>query len=91
MWKSPSIYWDFSFTLMIYRYRDTKGAYMPQTEAHKRATLKYETKAYDKVLVRIRKDGDLTRKDIQKSADAKGESLNQYILKAVEMRMEQDI
>jgi predicted HicB family RNase H-like nuclease len=63
---------------------------MPKTDAQKRATSKFETKAYDKVLIRIRKDGDLTRKDIQRSADAKGESLNQYILKAVEMRMQAD-
>lgn len=63
---------------------------MPKTEAQKRANLKFEAKAYDRLNLRIRKDGDLTRKDIQRSADAKGESLNQYILKAVEMRMQAD-
>jgi len=63
---------------------------MAQTLAHKQATQRYETKAYDKVLIRIRKDGDRTRKDIQKAADAKGESLNQYILNAIDMRMASD-
>ena len=63
---------------------------MPKTAAQKRANLKFEAKAYDRLNLRIRKDGDLTRKDIQRSADAKGESLNQYILKAVEMRMQAD-
>jgi uncharacterized protein (DUF1778 family) len=64
---------------------------MPKTDAQKRANLKFEAKAYDRLNLRIRKDGDLTRNDIQKSANAKGESLNQYILKAVEMRMKSDM
>ena len=64
---------------------------MPQTRAHKEATQRFETKAYDKILLRIRKDGSRTREDIQKAADAKGESLNQYILKAVDMRMQNKI
>lgn len=64
---------------------------MPQTRAHKEATQRFETKAYDKILLRIRKDGSRTRADIQQAADAKGESLNQYILKAVDMRMQNKI
>jgi len=63
---------------------------MPQTDAQRRAHLKYESKAYDKILVRMRRDSDFTRKDIQRAADAKGESLNQYILNAVKMRMASD-
>lgn len=64
---------------------------MPKTEAQKRANLKFESNAYDKVLVRIRKDGQLTREDIQKAADAKGESLNQFILNAIDMRIQNRI
>ena len=63
---------------------------MPKTEAQKRANLKFESKAYDRLNLRIRKDGEMTRKDIQRAADAKGESLNQYILKAIQMRMASD-
>lgn len=60
---------------------------MAQTQAHKKATQRFETKAYDKILLRIRKDGDRTREDIQKAAESAGESLNQYILNAIDMRM----
>lgn len=63
---------------------------MPQSTAHKQATQRFETKAYDKILLRIRKDADLTRHDIQKSADAKGESLNSYILNAIKQRIQAD-
>lgn len=63
---------------------------MPRTDAQKRANNKFEAKAYDKILIRIRKDGNRTRKEIQRAADAKGESLNQYILNAVYMRMAND-
>lgn len=63
---------------------------MPKTEAQKRANNKFEHNAYDKTTIRTRKDGDFTRKDMQRAADAKGESLNQYILKAVQMRMASD-
>lgn len=64
---------------------------MPKTEAQKRANQKFETNAYDKILLRIRKDGQLTRAAIQQAADAKGESLNQYILNAIDMRMNNKI
>lgn len=63
---------------------------MSVSPAQIRATTKFEHNTYDKTTVRTRKDGNLTRKDIQRAADAKGESLNQYILKAVEMRMATD-
>jgi uncharacterized protein (DUF1778 family) len=63
---------------------------MPASAAQMRANNRFEAKTYDRINVRIRKDGDLTRKDIQRAADAKGESLNQYILNAVKMRMATD-
>lgn len=58
-----------------------------KTDAQKRANLKFEAKAYDRLNLRIRKDSTMTRNDIQKAADAAGESLNGYILKAIDMRM----
>lgn len=61
---------------------------MSQTRAHIQATTRYETKAYDKILLRVRKDSNRTREDIQIAANAAGESLNEYILKAVDMRMQ---
>lgn len=57
------------------------------SKAHIKATTKYESKAYDKVLLRIRKDGELTREDITAAATAAGESLNEYILNSVRERM----
>lgn len=63
---------------------------MAQTIAHKQATQRYESKAYDKILLRIRRDADLTRKDIQTAADAKNESLNQYILNSIKQRIQEE-
>jgi uncharacterized protein (DUF1778 family) len=60
---------------------------MPATPAHIRATTKYEAKAYDKILLRIRKDGELTKDTIQMAADQAGQSLNSYILDALKEKM----
>lgn len=60
---------------------------MPQSAAHKRATIRFESKAYDKILIRIRKDrlddSGLSREMIQKAADAAGMSVNAFILSAI--------
>jgi uncharacterized protein (DUF1778 family) len=61
---------------------------MAQSRAHIQATTRYEHKAYDKITVRVRKDGDLTREDIAKSAQAHGESMNEFILNAIRARIE---
>jgi uncharacterized protein (DUF1778 family) len=60
---------------------------MPASKAHIRATTKYEAKAYDKIMLRIRKDGELTKDTIQMAADQAGQSLNSYILDAVQEKM----
>lgn len=65
---------------------------MPKTEAQKKANIKYESKAYDKILIRIRKENDpsgLSRESIQQAADKDGKSLNGYILQAVKEKMNQ--
>ena len=64
---------------------------MPQSAAHIRATTRFESKAYDKIQVRIRKDrlddSGLSREIIQKAAASEGLSVNAYILKAVNAYM----
>lgn len=62
---------------------------MPATEAHIRATTKYESKAYDKILLRLRKDSDINKDAIQAAADRAGQSLNSFILKAVEEKIKE--
>jgi uncharacterized protein (DUF1778 family) len=57
------------------------------TEAQNKATQKYIHNSYDQLSIRIRKDGELTRADIQSAADQEGKSINQYILEAVSEKM----
>lgn len=57
------------------------------TEAQNKATQKYIHNKYDQIVLRIRKDGEMTRKTIQDAADHDGKSLNQYILDAVKEKM----
>lgn len=61
---------------------------MPATEAHIRATTKCESKAYDKILLRLRKDSDINKESITKAAENAGMSLNGYILDAIQDKME---
>lgn len=63
---------------------------MAQTRAHIQATTRYEHKAYDKITVRLRKDGELTRDTVAACASACGESLNEYVIKAIIARMEKE-
>ena len=64
---------------------------MPQSAAHIKATTRFESKAYDKITLRLRKDrldpSGLSRDSIQAAADAAGLSLNAYILQAVSEKM----
>lgn len=64
---------------------------MPKTAAQARANAKFEAKAYDKILIRLRKDrlddSGLSRESITKAAEAEGMSLNAYILQAVSEKM----
>ncbi len=61
---------------------------MPETEAQKRAHAKYQSKAYDKILLRIRKDTEPTRETITKKAEASGMSLNAYIVEAIREKID---
>jgi predicted HicB family RNase H-like nuclease len=59
----------------------------PASKAHINATKRWEDKAYDKFLVRVPKG---RKEAIQSHAAARGESLNGYVTKAVDERMERD-
>ncbi len=63
---------------------------MPASKAHIQATTRFEAKAYDKILLRIRKDGDFTREHIQIAADRAAKSINSYILEAVQEKIYRD-
>lgn len=61
---------------------------MPRTEAQRRALAKYEAKAYEKILIRIRTDStDLSREKIQAAAEAAGLTVNTFILEAIAEKM----
>ena len=64
-----------------------KGGNMPASKAQQKATAKYEAKVYDKTLLRLPK-GKLN--EIRTAADAAGESVNAYINKAVDERIERE-
>ena len=60
---------------------------MPVSQAQKKATAKYEQQNYDKVLLRLEKG----KKDkIKLHAENRGESLNGFINKAIDEKMESD-
>ena len=57
------------------------------TEARKKANNKYNKKAYDTILLRTRRDGDITKEDIQAAAAGAGLSVNEYITEAIREKM----
>lgn len=58
---------------------------MATTKAGQAAVQRYEAKAYDKILVRVPKG---RRDEIQAAAEAAGQSVNAYIIEAIDRRME---
>lgn len=60
---------------------------MPASKAQQKAVSKYMKENYDVYQIRMKKGQKDTVKD---HATAAGESLNQYIIGAVEQRMERD-
>lgn len=61
---------------------------MPDSDAQKRAKAKYERKVYSKVLLRLRNDTEPTRDSIAACAHERGESMQEFIIKAIIARME---
>lgn len=60
---------------------------MPASKAQQKAVTKYMRENYDVYQVRMPKG---KKESIKAAATAAGESLNQYIISAVDKRMEQD-
>lgn len=58
---------------------------MPYTDAQKRATAKYNAKAYDRIEIKVKKG---QKEIIQKHAEEQGKSLNSYIVDLIEEEME---
>lgn len=54
------------------------------------ATRKYDEKTYDKILLRLKKNGEPSKESIQAHALKAGETLNGYITNAVKMRIEKE-
>ena len=80
---------------------DPKGAYfkikaqkegdkMSETEAQRRANLKYRKKAYNTFLLRFRTDTEPTKQTIQEAATKQNESFHEYIINAIIQRMENE-
>ena len=69
------------------RYNSGEGGdYMGVSEAHKRASVKWN-KSRDQIMIRPDKE---TGARIRASASEAGQSVQEYILEAVEKRMEED-
>lgn len=55
-----------------------------------RATQKYVKNNYDSVTFRLRKDGELSKEALQQAAELAGESVNEYIVRAVSARIRRE-
>ena len=60
---------------------------MALSEARKRANAKYNAKAYEQLPIRVPKG---KKKQIQEHAEARGESTNAFINRAIEETIERD-
>jgi uncharacterized protein (DUF1778 family) len=58
--------------------------------ARTRANNKWNAKAYDRVNLILKKEVSPTKEEVQAAADAAGESLNAFIVKAIKQRMKID-
>lgn len=59
-----------------------------KSEAKRRADQKWDAKAYDKVLLRLRKDTEPTRDTITRAAEDAGMSLNAFIVEAIREKID---
>lgn len=58
---------------------------MPYTEAQKRATAKYNAKAYDRIEIKVAKG---RKAEIQAFAENRGESVNAFVTRLIDQAME---
>ena len=61
---------------------------MALSKAQMRSIEEYKKRTYDRLSIRIRKDSTPNKNDIQSEATKVGESTNEYILKAIKLRMD---
>jgi len=60
---------------------------MPKTDAQKRATQKYDAKAYDRIELKVVKG---RKADLQTHAAERGESLNGFVNRAIDETVSRD-
>jgi predicted HicB family RNase H-like nuclease len=60
---------------------------MPVSKSQVKAQSKWESKAYDKILLRMKKG---ERAIIIETADIQGKSLNSYIIEAINEKLDRD-
>ena len=63
---------------------------MAKSDAQIRANAKWERKAYDKILLRLRKDSELNGDALRQYAESRGESTNSFIIRAIKETMARD-
>jgi hypothetical protein len=63
---------------------------MAQTKAHADASNRYNKKAYDRLHVSLRKDAELNGEYVRAYAQARGESTNAFIVRAIREAIQRD-
>ena len=63
---------------------------MSKNEAKARADAKWHKKAYDKIVLDVRKDAEINRDYIQRHAESQNESVNSFIRRAIRETIELD-
>ena len=63
---------------------------MPVSKAQIKAAARYSKKTYNTVLVKIRKDSDLTLAMIKEHAETMSESTHSFIIRAIREAVERD-
>ena len=63
---------------------------MARSEAKAKADAKWDKKAYDKILLRLRKDSEMNGDFIRAYAESKGESVNGFFIRAARETIERD-
>ena len=64
-----------------------RGQDMSESEAQRRANLKYRKKAYETFLLRFRTDTSPTRAEVEQASQRVGESMHDFIIKAIKERI----
>lgn len=63
---------------------------MSVSKAHIEATARFENKAYDKLVFNLRKDSEQNLDFIRTHAEAMGESVNGFLVRAITEAVEHD-